>query len=94
MLKNNNLKICYLLALRDLGFHKMRTLFVILAVSLVTGMFTFVFLLGTSVEEAYLSAFRYSYGSTSHIICTGLTAQQARDISQDPGVYVGRFCVG
>lgn len=86
MLKNNNLKICYLLALRDLGFHKMRTLFVILAVSLVTGMFTFVFLLGTSVEEAYLSAFRYSYGSTSHIICTGLTAQQARDISQDPGV--------
>ena len=68
MLANNNLKICRKLVRRDFSFHKTGTIILILAAALVTGLYSFVFLLGSAVEGAFLLNYQYSYGSTSHIL--------------------------
>lgn len=52
MLPNNNLKICRILVWRDFRLHKAKNLFLILAVTLIAGMDTFLFLLGGSVKTA------------------------------------------
>ena len=86
MLANNNLKICHTLAWRDFKFHKAKNLLLVFAVILITGLYTFTFLLGSSVENAYLLNYEYRYGSTSHILYHGLTAHQADKLAQHPNV--------
>lgn len=86
MLANNNLKVCRTLVMRDFRFHKIKNLILILAVSLVTGLYSFVFLLGSAVENSFLLSYQYSYGSTSHILYTGLTEGQADLLSQHVNV--------
>ena len=58
----------------------------VLAATLITGLYSFTFLLGSSVEDAYLLNYQYSYGSTSHILYNGLTEHQADKLSQHPNV--------
>lgn len=77
MLANNNLKVCFTLVKRDVRFQRIKNLALILAAALVTGLYTFVFLLGNAVESGFLLSYQYSYGSTSHILFTGLTEEQA-----------------
>ena len=86
MLANNNLKVCWLLARRDFNFHRVKNIVLALAAALVTGLYTFVFLLGGAVEGAFLLNYQYTYGSTSHILYTGLTEHQAELLSQHPNV--------
>ena len=86
MLANNNLKICRKLVRRDFSFHKTKNFILILAAALVTALYSFVFLLGSAVEGAFLLNYQYTYGSTSHILYTGLTEHQAALLSQHPNV--------
>ena len=86
MLANNNLKICHTLARRDFKFHKTKNLLLAFAVVLITGLYSFAFLLGSSVENAYLLNYEYRYGSTSHILYQGLTPHQAEKLAQHPNV--------
>lgn len=86
MLANNNLKVCRTLVKRDFRFHRVKNLVLILATALVTGLYTFMFLLGNAVENSFLLSYQYSYGSTSHILYTGLTEQQADILSQHVNV--------
>ncbi len=44
------------------------------------------FLLGSSVEDAYLLNYQYSYGSASHILYTGLTEKQADTLSGNSSI--------
>lgn len=81
MLANNNLKVCRTLASRDLRFHPVKYILLSCAAMMTAALYTFVFLLGSSVEEAYLLNYQYSYGSTSHILYTGLTEKQADTLS-------------
>lgn len=77
MLANNNLKVCRTLVRRDVKFHPVKYVLLSCAAMLVAALYTFVFLLGSSVEDAYLLNYQYSYGSTSHILYSGLTEKQA-----------------
>ena len=77
MLENNNLKVCRKLVIRDLRFHKLKTVLLTAAIALVTGLYTFSFLLGSAIEESFLTNYEWSYGSTSHILYYGLTEHQA-----------------
>ena len=86
MLANNNLKICHTLAWRDFKFHKAKNLLLVFAVVLITGLYTFTFLLGSAVENGFLLNYKYQYGSTSHILYHGLTAHQADKLAQHPNV--------
>lgn len=86
MLANNNLKVCHTLVRRDFRFHRIKNLVLILATALVTGLYLFVFLLGNAVENGYLLNYQYVYGSTSHILFTGLTEQQADLLAQHVNV--------
>ena len=86
MLANNNLKVCWTLVKRDFRFHRAKNCILALAVALVTGLYAFMFLLGGAVEDAYLLNYQYTYGSTSHILYTGLTEHQAALLSQHPNV--------
>ncbi len=86
MLANNNLKVCRTLVFRDFRFHPVKNVVLVLAAMLVTTLYSFVFLLGGSVEDAFLLNYQYSYGSTSHILYTGLTAHQADAIAENASV--------
>ena len=86
MLANNNLKVCHTLAKRDFRFHRTKNLVLILAVAMVTGLYFFVFLLGSAVEGGFLLNYQYLYGSTSHILFTGLTENQADLLAQHANV--------
>ena len=86
MLANNNLKVCWTLVRRDFRFHRVKNAVLALAVALVTGLYAFVFLLGGAVEGAFLLNYQYTYGSTSHILYSGLTAHQADLLSQHPNI--------
>ncbi len=86
MLANNNLKICHTLAWQDFKFHKAKNLLLAFAVVLITGLYAVTFLLGSSVENAFLLNYEYRYGSTSHILYHGLTAHQADKLAQHPNV--------
>lgn len=86
MLANNNLKVCRTLVMRDFKFHPVKNTILILAAMLVTALYTFVFLLGSSVEEGFLLNYQYTYGSTSHILYTGLTDRQADTIAGNANV--------
>ena len=86
MLANNNLKICRKLVRRDFSFHKTKNFILILAAALVTALYSFVFLLGSAVEGAFLLSYQYTYGSTSHILYTGLTEHQAERIAENADV--------
>ena len=86
MLANNNLKVCWTLARRDFRFHRAKNAVLALAAALVTGLYTFVFLLGGAVEGAFLLNYQYTYGSTSHILYAGLTAHQADLLAQHPNI--------
>lgn len=86
MLVNNNLKVCRTLVKRDFRFHRIKNCILILAVTLVTALYAFAFLLGSSVKGAYLLSYQYAYGSTSHILYTGLTEQQADTIAEHANV--------
>ena len=86
MLANNNLKICHTLAWRDFKFHKAKNLLLVFAVVLITGLYTFTFLLGSAVENGFLLNYKYQYGSNSHILYHGLTAHQADKLAQHPNV--------
>lgn len=86
MLANNNLKICRTLVRRDVKFHPVKYVLLSCAAMLVAALYTFVFLLGTSVEDAYLLNYQYSYGSTSHILYTGLTEKQADTLAGNSNI--------
>ena len=86
MLANNNLKVCWTLVKRDFRFHRAKNLILSLAAMLVTALYTFVFLMGSSVQDAFLLNYQYTYGSTSHILYTGLTEHQADLLSQHVNV--------
>lgn len=86
MLANNNLKVCRTLASRDLRFHPVKYILLSCAAMMTAALYTFVFLLGSSVEEAYLLNYQYSYGSTSHILYTGLTEKQADTLSGNSSI--------
>ncbi len=86
MLANNNLKICRTLVRRDVRFHPVKYVLLSCAAMLVAALYTFVFLLGTSVEDAYLLNYQYSYGSTSHILYTGLTEKQADTLAGNSNI--------
>ena len=86
MLANNNLKICHTLAWRDFKFHKVKNLLLVFAVVLITGLYAFTFLLGSSVENGFLLNYKYQYGSASHILYHGLNAHQADKLAQHPNV--------
>ena len=86
MLANNNLKVCWTLVRRDFRFHRVKNAVLALAVALVTGLYAFVFLLGGAVEGASLLNYQYTYGSTSHILYSGLTDHQADLLSQYPNI--------
>ncbi|KAI4449864.1 hypothetical protein C823_004397 [Eubacterium plexicaudatum ASF492] len=81
MLANNNLKVCHMLVKRDFKFHRSKNGILILVVMLVTALYTFIFLLGSSVEKAFLLNYQYTYGSTCDVIYTGLTVRQADAIA-------------
>ncbi len=86
MLANNNLKICRTLVRRDAKFHPVKYVLLSCAATLVAALYTFVFLLGTSVEDAYLLNYQYSYGSTSHVLYTGLTEKQADTLAGNSNI--------
>ena len=86
MLANNNLHVCWTLVRRDFRFHRAKNAVLILAAALVTALYAFVFLLGGAVESAFLLNYQYVYGSTSHILYTGLTRHQADLLSQHPNI--------
>ncbi len=86
MIVNNNLKICHTLAWRDFKFRKAKNMLLAFAAILITGLYAFTFLLGSSVENAYLLNYEYRYGSTSHILYHGLTVHQADKLAQHPNV--------
>lgn len=86
MLANNNLKVCHTLVKRDFRFHRGTNCMLILAAMLVTALYTFVFLLGSSIRDAYLLSYQYSYGTSSQILYTGLTRQQADAIAENASV--------
>ena len=86
MLANNNLKVCWTLVKRDFRFHRAKNIILALAAMLVTALYTFVFLMGSSVQDAFLLNYQYTYGSTSHILFTGLTEHQADLLSQHVNV--------
>ncbi len=86
MLANNNLKICRTLMLRDIRFHRVKYAILAFAAMWVIALYSFVFLLGSSVEDAYLLNYQYSYGSTSHILYTGLTERQADTLAGDSNI--------
>ena len=73
MLYNNNLKVSWALVRRDFRFHRAKNALLVLAAALVTALYTFVFLLGNAVQSGFLLSYQYLYGSTSHILYTGLT---------------------
>ncbi len=86
MLANNNLKVCRTLLRRDVRFHRTKYWILICAAMLVTALYSFVFLLGSSVEDAYLLSYQYSYGSVSHILYTGLTEKQADTLAENSSI--------
>lgn len=86
MLANNNLKVCHTLVRRDFKFRRSKNVILILAAMLVTALYAFVFLLGSSVKGAYLLNYQYSYGSTSQILYTGLSDGQADTIAKDADI--------
>ena len=86
MLANNNLKVCWTLVKRDFRFHRAKNLILALAAMLVTALYTFVFLMGSSVQDAFLLNYQYTYGSTSHILYSGLTEHQADLLAQHPNI--------
>lgn len=81
MLANNNLKVCRTLIRRDFRFHRIQNCILALAAALVTALYSFVFLLGNSVERYYLLQYQHQFGSISHILYTSLTVQQADAIA-------------
>ncbi len=60
MLANHNLKICHTLVRRDFRLFRGKNLVLVLAMSLVTMLYAFVFLLGSSVEKSYLLNLQYT----------------------------------
>ncbi|OUP84161.1 hypothetical protein B5F07_08470 [Lachnoclostridium sp. An169] len=86
MIFNNNLKICHRLVRQDFHFHRAKNLILILAAALVTGLYTFVFLLGNAVENAFLLNYEYTYGSTSHILYHNLNEAEADLIRQNTNI--------
>lgn len=86
MLANNNLKVCWTLVRRDFRFHRVKNAVLALAMALVTGLYAFVFLLGHAVQNGYLLSYQYVYGSTSHVLYTGLTEHQAALLAQHRNV--------
>jgi putative ABC transport system permease protein len=86
MLANNNLKVCRTLVVRDVRFHKIKYILLSCAAMLVAALYTFVFLMGSSVEDAYLLNYQYSYGSASHILYTGLTEKQADTLAGNSNI--------
>ncbi len=86
MLVNHNLKICHTLVWRDFRFYRGKNLVLALAMTLVTALYAFVFLLGSSAEKAVLLNYEYTYGTSSHIVYTGLTGQQADTVAGQEAV--------
>ena len=86
MLANNNLKVCRTLASRDLRFYPVKYILLSCAAMMTAALYTFVFLLGSFVEDAYLLNYQYSYGSASHILYTGLTEKQADTLSGNSSI--------
>lgn len=86
ILANSNRKICVRLALRCLRRAPVRTLILGAAVFLVTVLFTVSFYMTDGIREAYLMDDQIEYGSSSHIIFSGLSEDQARRVAAHESV--------
>lgn len=86
MLENNNLKVCRKLVRREFKFHKVRNCLLLAAILHVMLLYTFVFLIGSNINDATLYSYEMHYGSTNHIIYTGLTKQQADIIKKHDSI--------
>ena len=64
----------------------MRSVFLCLSILLVTMLYTIVFYTADSVHSSYLLQDQMEYGSTSHIVFTGLSRHQAERISSHDAV--------
>lgn len=81
LLANDNRKVCLRLARRMIRADRVRAALLSLSVLLVTLLYTLVFFTADSVHSSYLLSDQLEYGSTSHIVFTGLTEHQAERIS-------------
>ena len=81
VLDNNNRRVCLRLARRMIRASRVRSVFLCLSILLVTMLYTIVFYTADSVHSSYLLQDQTEYGSTSHIVFTGLSRHQAERIS-------------
>ena len=81
LLANDNRKVCLRLARRMIRADRVRAALLSLSILLVTLLYTLVFFTADSVHSSYLLSDQLEYGSTSHIVFTGLTEHQAERIS-------------
>ncbi len=86
LLANDNRKVCLRLARRMIRADRVRAVFLCLSILLVTLLYTLVLFTADSVHSSYLLSDQMEYGSTSHIVFTGLTEHQAERIRGDDRV--------
>ena len=86
MLKNNNLKICRRLFLREIKFHKGQYLLSGIAVMLVCMLYTFTLCLGNLTYDGFIYSYKMMYGSNSHILFYDLTSSQAEAVKNHRAV--------
>ena len=81
VLDNDNRGVCLRLAQRMIRANRVRSFFLCLSTLLVALLYTIVFYTSDSVHSSYLLQDQIEYGSTSHIVFTGLSQHQADRIS-------------
>ena len=81
VLDNDNRVVCLRLAQRMIRANRVRSFFLCLSALLVALLYTIVFYTSDSVHSSYLLQDQIEYGSTSHIVFTGLSQHQADRIS-------------
>ena len=82
MFEHINTKLCRKLAIREIRFHKVRSVLTILMAVLVTGIFSFVLFLVSTEGAGYEYQIRGMSNTQADILFTGLTKQQAERLSE------------
>lgn len=86
MLKNNNLKICRRLIMRDIKFHRVQYILLSVSVALVCMLYTISLCLGNLTYDGFMYSYKIMYGSESHILFYDLTSSQAAGIKNHRSV--------
>lgn len=81
MFEHINTRICWKLALREIRFHKMRSILTILVAVLEAAVFSFVLFVASSQQAGYESQIRSLSNTQADILFTGLTKGQAESLS-------------